>query len=361
MKAHWGQVIIVVMLFVGMLYALLWFVFSAGCGGVQEASQQLPRTEPGNSIISVTGSGNIVVSEEADLAFGANGRIVGIYVAKGDEVSKGQVLARLDAGPLEVALAQAQLAQGQAKAAIDYAEYALGWAEEPFSDEDIEVAGAKVNSAENELYYAEWWLGHAKWSLVRAEKALAQAEEALARATTEDEVEKAEIALAEALEAIGRWTLEVEQSKQLKIPSTQAGLIAAEAKLGAILDAFNDTAVEVAKSQCRTAESQLRAAELALAEAENQLASAYITAPSAGVVADIHAEEGETISATTVIIYLVDLTSIELEVEVDEIDIVDVKVGQKAIIEVDALPALQLEGEVVFISSLPKFDSGIVL
>jgi len=58
---------------------------------------------------------------------------------------------------------------------------------------------------------------------------------------------------------------------------------------------------------------------------------------------------------------LIDLTSLELDAEVDEIDVAEVSPGQRAIIEVDALPTLQLEGEVVSIALLPEVESGVVL
>jgi multidrug efflux pump subunit AcrA (membrane-fusion protein) len=51
----------------------------------------------------------------------------------------------------------------------------------------------------------------------------------------------------------------------------------------------------------------------------------------------------------------------ELTAEVDEIDIALVKPGQEAIIEVDALPALQLDAEVISISVLPEVEEGVVL
>ena len=67
-----------------------------------------------------------------------------------------------------------------------------------------------------------------------------------------------------------------------------------------------------------------------------------------------------TLTLTTVI-HLIDLTTMELTAEVDEIDIALVKPGQEAIIEVDALPALKLDAEVVSISLLPEVEEGVVL
>ena len=65
--------------------------------------------------------------------------------------------------------------------------------------------------------------------------------------------------------------------------------------------------------------------------------------------------------ASQVIIYLVDLTTIELNVEVDEIDIPGVKPGQRAIIDVDALPDVEFEGEVLTVSPVAKEEAGVIL
>jgi len=48
-------------------------------------------------------------------------------------------------------------------------------------------------------------------------------------------------------------------------------------------------------------------------------------------------------------------------VELDEIDVPDVEMGQRAIIEVDALPDLSLEGEVGAICLVPTLEAGVVL
>jgi RND family efflux transporter MFP subunit len=79
------------------------------------------------------------------------------------------------------------------------------------------------------------------------------------------------------------------------------------------------------------------------------------------VVARVDVDEGDSVSATTTIAYFVDLTSLELEVEVDEIDIPSVKLGQRAIISIDALPGVELEGEVTFIPPMSREEPGLVL
>jgi multidrug resistance efflux pump len=174
-----------------------------------------------------------------------------------------------------------------------------------------------VDAAEHYLYYARWMLD--------------KAEDAEDEAGTPAEQAEAEA-------AVEQWSLEVSRA--------EANLLSAESQLEAMLDAPDEAAVDAA-------EAQFKAAKEVVAEAQKQLDAATITAPFDGVVATVYVEEGDSILSPTTIIHLIDLTSMELEVEVDEIDIAEVKPRQRAIIEVDALPALQLDGAVTSFSLLP--------
>ena len=131
-----------------------------------------------------------------------------------------------------------------------------------------------------------------------------------------------------------------------------------ESQLLSIADYWTLRAAELKMEKAQLAKEK---AQLALDEANDELEKAVIIAPFDGVVASVGAEEGDTVLTTTTIVHLIDLTTMELKAEVDEIDIAEVKPGQRAIIEVDALPALQLDGEVISISLLPEVEEGVVL
>jgi len=275
----------------------------AGEGG-EEVYWQPAEVVRGDLTVIVSASGNIVVANEAKLTFGSGGKVDKLYVGEGDEVTEDDELARLDTGPLELALTQA-------RAALEQAEYNLEKTEDPYSRDDIRSARAAVDAAEDYLEDAQWELDQATdawW--------------------------------------IEYWTAEVYRA--------QANLLAAEAQLDAMLFDPDDDEIEIL-------EMQVDAAEQALAEAQKQLDEATITAPFDGLVASVYVEEEDIISAAMPILHLIDLTSIELDAEVDEIDIPDVKLGQSVIIEVDALPALQLEGKVISIALLPSTLAGLVV
>ena len=266
-------------------------------------SQQPVEVVRGDLMVSVSGSGNTEISNEVKLAFGTAGKIAKIYVDEGDRVTKGAVLAELDTGALELAVTQAELA-------LRMAEYNLDQALELYTWPDIKIAQADVDDAE--AYY----------DYVATN---------LAEATTP---EKASL-----------WTS--------ALIYAQAKLAAAEAKLDAMVRSYDTEEVAIEKMKVETANQTL-------AQAQKQLDEATITAPFAGIVVSVDADEGDSVSTVIKVVHLIDLSSMELEVEVDEIDIADVKLGQKAVIELDALPALQLEGEVSYISLLPEAQGGII-
>src|SRR5207244_8489347 len=69
-----------------------------------------------------------------------------------------------------------------------------------------------------------------------------------------------------------------------------------------------------------------------------------------GVVSSLPVEVGEDALAsfsTTPLMTVADMSQINTEVKVDETDIADVQVGQKAKVKVDALGDIEIEGEVV--------------
>jgi RND family efflux transporter MFP subunit len=278
-------------------------------GGEEEAEGQLVEVVRGDLTVIVSGSGNIAVSSEANLAFGTGGKVDKIYVEEDDRVSSGDVLAKLDTSTLELALTQAKLT-------LATAEYNLDKAQQIYTKPDINAARAAVSQAKAYLKYAKLMLET----------------EAV---TPED---------------IRIWENEVYQA--------EVNLAAAEQRLEEML-----AGGEAAEVTLRRLE--VEAARKAAEQAQKELDEATITAPFDGVVGAIYVEEGDIIPsptmAPTVVIYLITPSSMELKAEVDEIDIPDVEVGQRAIIEVDAFPEEQFEGTVNLISPVPIIEAGLVL
>jgi RND family efflux transporter MFP subunit len=138
----------------------------------------------------------------------------------------------------------------------------------------------------------------------------------------------------------------------------------AEIQLEMAEDTLDEMLNERDEDQIAILKKQVVACEQALEEAQSALEWETMVAPFAGVVASINVEEGDIIPAPGVsqvaIVHLIDTSSMELVVELDEIDVPGVSQGQRAVISVDALPDVLLEGTVVSISPLAKVEAGVV-
>jgi HlyD family secretion protein len=276
--------------------------------GGEVGGAELVEVVRGDLAVIVSGSGNITVSRDASLAFGTGGKVEAVYVEAGDQVSQGDVLAKLDTGTLELALAQAQLA-------LSSAEYNLDKAQQIYTQADLNAAKAAVGNANTYLQYA-----------------------------------KSMLIAANSVEQIEFWENEVYQA--------EVNLAAAEQRRDEML--AGGESAEVTLSRLEVA-----AARKALEQAQKDLGEATITAPFDGTVGAIYVDEGDIIPpptmAPTVAIYFITPTSLELKAEVDEIDIPDVEVGQGAVIEVDAITDDLFEGTVTSVSPVPVIEAGLVL
>lgn len=99
-------------------------------------------------------------------------------------------------------------------------------------------------------------------------------------------------------------------------------------------------------------------AKVALSQAEERLAEATITAPFDGFVAQLEVEEGDEVERRTNIMVVVDTSIVELDGEVDEIDVLEARLGAAASVEVDALPDQSITGTVSFIAAEPESGQG---
>ncbi len=315
-------------------------------GNKSDTTQQLVEVVRGDLTATVSGSGNIEISNEIKLAFGVAGRVEKIYFEEGDNVSEGTVLAKLETNDLELALTQSEVAVTQAQVAVTQAQVAVTQANLTVATAEYELRKAQDLNPEADILQARAAVSEARRYLDYAKSILEQA------TITSD---------------IIRWTNEVS--------SAQEKLRAAEVRLSELLASPDTEEVAIKRLQLEVAqqsqelvqqslelaEQSLELAKQSVEQARQQLDKATITAPFDGLVAHVSVDEGDTVSTATTIIHLIDPSSMELKVQVDEIDIPEVKPGQRAIIEVDALPALPLEGEVSFISLLPTEEAGVIV
>lgn len=116
------------------------------------------------------------------------------------------------------------------------------------------------------------------------------------------------------------------------------------------------TNLDVAQAEYESSLAQIRRTEGSVDQARDQLSKTTIYAPIDGSISSLTSEVGERVVGTgqfegTEIMRVADLSNMEVRVKVNENDIVNVKLGDKAVLSVDALPGRKLAGTVKEISS----------
>jgi HlyD family secretion protein len=134
-------------------------------------------------------------------------------------------------------------------------------------------------------------------------------------------------------------------------------------------DLVSQEVLEAAQLAVDTADVELEAQQhsvdqyrSALERTEDDLARTSIRSPMDGIVIQLNAEQGETVVPGStnlpgsVIMTVADMSILLAEVEVSEVDVVDVELGQHAEVNVDALGSEPQAGRVVEIATSGRRD-----
>ncbi len=129
-----------------------------------------------------------------------------------------------------------------------------------------------------------------------------------------------------------------------------------------VYDEFR-TAFDVAKSQANSAGHQIEMARQSLKKAEEDLLKCTIYSPVDGTISKLISEKGERVVGTgmmagTEIMTVADLNEMEARVEVGEVDVVLIQLGQRARLEVDSFRDRKFGGTVTQIANSAR-TSGI--
>lgn len=116
------------------------------------------------------------------------------------------------------------------------------------------------------------------------------------------------------------------------------------------------TEFEVAQANFESAQAQVRRAEGLLSQSRDLLEKTTIYAPMDGTISRLPVEVGERVAGTgqfnsIEVMRVADLSNMEVVVEVNENDVVNVRLGNPARIDVDAFPDREFTGEVTEIAS----------
>jgi HlyD family secretion protein len=165
---------------------------------------------------------------------------------------------------------------------------------------------------------------------------------------------------------------------QLRAQLSQAQASLAQAKATVIQDAqtlkryrvlvqhkaISPQTLDTAIANLARARASVKLAEAQAEQFKTQIAKATIRSPINGVVLDRKVEVGQTVAATfqTPVLFTLasDLAEMELDVDIDEADVGQVRAGQTATFTVDAYPARTFRAKLVSVHNAPKTVNGVV-
>lgn len=368
----------------------------------------LPPAKVGSKIVA---NGKVVPHQKATLGFPVNGSVAEIGVQAGDAVQAGQMLVRLDHTQQALAVAQAQ-------ARVQIAEANLAALKVGAHPQEIAAAEATVTLAQAGIAQLEQ--GPKAEDVASAEATVAEAQAYLQQALDGNDAMLIIAADAEAQNALA--TLQAAQAaydkvkmladigsrpEAIQLQQATNNYVAAQAKLAVLKKGASAAAIAVARARLQGAQAQLAglkaqarpaeimaanaevqaaraklellkaqplAADLAAAEAQVTLAQAEydqaaaalaqmtLRAPFAGTNVTLNTAVGEQVAAGATIAQIGDLNVWEIETDdLTEIAVARLKPGMAATITFDALPGVELAGQITQIALVGEEKAGDVL
>ncbi len=256
---------------------------------------------------SVTASGQIYAEEEVKISSDVSGEIVQLNVKEGQHVEKGTLLAKIQPETYQAIVDQAEAQYNNAMANLKnmQASYSNALAKE-------KQVQAQFDNAE--LAYKRAKELHSKKSISTAE--LEQAETSYRTAKAEAE-------------------------------------------------AIQET-IKGAKYSIEGAQASIKGAQASIRDAKSNLVKTSIFAPMSGIISLLNVEQGEKVVGTlqmtgTEIMRISNFSNMEVRVDVSENEIIKVKIGDTANVEVDAYIGRKFQGVVTQVSNTSKGSANSTL
>ena len=365
----------------------------------------------GDLASSATASGQVATQRNADLALATSGQVKSIAVEVGTAVKAGDKLVTLDsadferaiasaeqtliiqqarldelvggASPEQVSAAQAavtsaqlrldallagpnpqQLASAQAglRAAnanvqaaserLDLARTGPGEAEVLQAQAQVSAANAAVNGLQRAYEVVlDCCLGateeQVRFALEAAHKSLEAAQQKLAE--LQSGADPNEVGAAQASVGVAMANRDAVQANLalLERGATAAEVAAAQTQLAQAQAALDGVLNGVSAEQVAIAQAQVEQARISLQRAQNDLTKATLTAPFDGIVTAIYVHVGETAAGRA--LSLIDTSSLEVVLNVGEVDLATITPDQTAAITLEPFPDEVITGTVTTI------------
>jgi multidrug efflux pump subunit AcrA (membrane-fusion protein) len=361
-------------IYVSIVLGVMLSITACGVGqGQATPTPELDETQDFSSVVSATG---IVVPDElVTMTISTAGRVEALLVEEGQSVEIGDVLfrlegreelqAQLEMAQLELVNAQEDLADlyesaplvaaetslelANAHDALNDAQRRLTWQQKGnrATNETIEAAKAQLVLAEEAVDAA-----NRKFNAVK-DKAKNDPKRAAALVALDQARDRRDAALASLNWYTGEPT-DIDQAiMEAEVEVAMERVSQASQKLEQWKDGPDPGELARLEKRLDNAQAQVDAAEAALEKLE-------LEAPFSGTVGELYVHEGEWISPGQPVALLADLSTLKVETtDLNEIDVAQIAIGDRAILTFDAFPELETHGTVTWIAVKASEGAGV--
>lgn len=358
-----------------MALGLVAAIFCVGCGALPGSQPAAPTPRPVviqptavpptpipvSSINDSAGglarvTGNFLAASQAAVAFQMPGRIQTILIKEGDKVSKGDKIAILDTTTLEFQVAQAEAALKLAKARLEQTQTPVSPEQEAAAKAALAAAQAAYNRVSAGPSQDE--VAAAKANLDRAKALVDQAQAAYDKAGGASNpyagVLPTSVALQQATAGYEAALAQFNLAKNHPTATELAGAASQLAQAKAAVAQLTPTNENLAIAQAGVDQAQ---AAVNLARAG--LANATLVAPIDGTVVLMGPKVGEYVNPGVPVVTLADLSKMQVQANVDELTLANLKVGQPATLFVDVLGGRALPAKINKIGLFATSGGGV--
>lgn len=316
----------ILIIFLIVVMGIAGFLYMRGANADTTSQFQTTTIERGNLTATIGATGTVRPKQSTVLVWQAAGTVEDVHTNVGDSVGAQEVLAELSKTslPQSIILAEADLINAQ-KALDDLMNSNTTQAEAVVALRDAQDAYEK---AEN--YYDSLFKPYEYDRIIYKRKMTPLGMKRIPEIKT----------------------VKVEKADEGTIEDAGQDLALAKAKLDDaqrnydLLEDGNTAEIVAAQARVDAAQATLNMARL--------------TAPFSGTVTESYPLPGDQVSAGATAFRLDDLSSLYVDVEVSEVDINSVGVGQPATLTFDAILGKEYHGEVVEVATVGTVDQGVV-
>ena len=303
----------------------------SACSGTGAAGTATPEAIP--TVIAdstIIAEGRVEPARDAEIAFTASGVVSDVLVQEGEQVRQGQPLIHLgDASDTQFAAAQLELVSAQ-KALNDLLNT---------SGTDLAQAVIDLKDVQEEYDKADDYLHR-----LQNDKKVAQVD------------------TRHYLVQTWRGYEYRTKTKYFKGPAPEDWIIEAQNDLALKKGKLDEAQKTYDRMKGGVDEDQLAVLQARLDAAKAGLAAFEVIAPFDGVVADLPAKQGGSINAGQSAVTIADFSSwLVKTTDLTEIDVVSLEEGQPVTVTLDALPEVELKGQIQSIGQNYSENQGDVV